>query len=318
MIKITLKDSLVAALGSLLIVPNTVLADEVDVYGKAEVQIAHTDTGEMRYANKGTQIDTPFSRIGIKGKRKLNEFFTAVFKYEVEVKGFEENDTDQPFSARNTYLGLNGSFGEVVVGRNDTRFKYSEGKLDNFNETQGDFAQVIAGQDRVGDTITYSSNYWNNAQFSVTYAPKDDAASTEAGFTATFIYGDRGLKNTPYYISLSHVDTLNNVIASRIVTVYKFEQLQLGALYQHSESVDGLKSGDGYVLSASYALDKWVPKVQLASDDSTIRQGTEATQWTAGVDYVFDKQTKAYFLYTDLDLEASTDTSVALGLKYNF
>ena len=315
MIKIIPTTSIFA---SLLIISQAVSADDVDVYGKAEVQIAQTDTGEMRYADKGAQIDAPFSRIGVKGSHKLNESLKAIFKYEVQVKGFEADNTTEPFTARNTYLGLKGAFGEVVVGRNDTRFKYSEGKLDSFNETQGDFAQVIAGQDRVGDTITYSSKYWNNAQFSVTYAPKDDATSTEAGYAATFIYGDRGLKNTPYYISLSRVDTLNKVIASRIVTVYKFEKLQLGALYQHSESVDGTKSGDGYVLSASYKLDKWVPKVQFATDDSTIRQSSEATQWTAGVDYVFDKQTKAYFLYTDLDLEASKDNSFAAGLKYNF
>ncbi|GHB59002.1 porin [Psychrosphaera saromensis] len=318
MIKITSKTSLFAALTSLLIIPKAALAEDYDVYGKVEVQIADTDTGEMRYAAEGTQIDAPFSRIGIKGERKLNEYFTAVFKYEVQVKGFESDDTTQPFSARNTYLGLKGAFGEVVVGRNDSRFKYSEGKLDNFNETQGDIAQIIAGQDRFGDTITYSSNYWNNAQFSVTYAPKDDATAEEAGFAATFIYGDRGLKKTPYYVSLSHVDSLNDVIASRIVAVYKFEQLKLGALYQHSESVDGTKSGDGYVLSASYAIDKWVPKVQLATDDSTIRQASEATQLSAGVDYLFDKQTSAYFLYTDLDLDAAADSSVALGLKYNF
>ena len=38
------------------------------VYGKAEVQIANTDTGTMRYADEGTQIEAPFSRIGIKGR----------------------------------------------------------------------------------------------------------------------------------------------------------------------------------------------------------------------------------------------------------
>jgi predicted porin len=324
MIKITSKTSLFAALTSLLIIPKAALAEDYDVYGKVEVQIADTDTGKMKYAAEGTQIDAPFSRIGIKGQRKLNDYFTAVFKYEVQVKGFESNDTAQPFSARNTYLGLKGAFGEVLVGRNDSRFKYSEGKLDNFNETQADMSQIIAGQDRIGDTITYSSNYWNNAQFSFTYAPKDDATAEKAGFAATFIYGDRSLKKTPYYVSLSHVDSLNDglgneiVVASRIVAVYKFEQLKLGALYQHSESVDGAKSGDGYVLSASYELDKWVPKVQFATDDSTLRQASEATQWSTGVDYLFDKQTRAYFLYTDLDLDATSDSSVALGLKYNF
>jgi len=160
--------SVLAALCSAATLPVTAFAADYTVYGKAEVQIANTDTGIMRYADEGTQIDAPFSRIGIKGDHKLNEYFTAVFKYEVQVKGFEHDDTNEPFAARNTYLGLKGAFGEVVVGRNDTRFKYSEGKLDNFNETQADISQVIAGQDRLGDTITYTSKYWHNAQFSFT------------------------------------------------------------------------------------------------------------------------------------------------------
>jgi len=318
MIKIAYTASWFTALTSALIVPNIALADDYDIYGKVEVQIANTDTGNMKYAKKGTQIDAPFSRIGIKGNHKLNEYFTALFKYEVQVKGFEGDDTAEPFTARNTYLGLKGAFGEVLVGRNDSRFKYSEGKLDNFNETQGDMAQVIAGQDRIGDSITYSSNYWNKAQLSVTYAPKDDAAANEAGYAVTFIYGDRGLKKSPYYLSLSHVDTLNNLVASRIAAVYQFEQLKLGALYQHSESVDGVKSGDGYVVSASYKIDNWVPKIQFATDDSTMRQTAKADQLSAGVDYIFDKKTSVYFLYTDLDVEGGDDSSVALGLKYSF
>jgi len=307
-----------ASLSCLATFSNTVLAVDYTVYGKAEVQIANTDTGTMRYADEGTQIEAPFSRIGINGDHKLNEYLSVVFKYEVQVKGFEEDDTQEPFTARNTYLGVKGAFGEVVVGRNDTRFKYSEGKVDNFNETQADISQVIAGQDRLGDTVSYTSNYWRNVQFSFTYAPKDDNKDNEAGFAATLIYGDRNLNNTPYYVSLSHVDSLNNITASRIAGVYKFKQLQLGALYQHSESVDGTKSGNGYVLSASYTFDKWVPKIQFAKDDSTLRQTSEATQWSTGLDYVFDKQTTAYLLYTDLNLKEQDDSSVALGLKYKF
>ncbi|HEA17358.1 hypothetical protein LCGC14_1473630 [marine sediment metagenome] len=296
----------------------SVHAAEYDIYGKAEVQIANTDNGTMRYAKKGTQIDAPFSRIGVKGQHALTDSLKAVFKYEVQVKGFEHDNTDEPFSARNTYLGLAGDFGEVVVGRNDTRFKYSEGKVDNFNETQADIAQLLPGQDRLGDTITYSSKSFAGAQLSLTYALQDDSANNEAGYAATLIYGDRGLKNKNYYVAISHIDSLNNINASRIVGAWQKNKLQLGAIYQHSESVDGTKSGNGYVLSASYSIDKWQPKLQFASDDSTIRQSTKGSQWTAGVDYLFDKQTTAYLFYTDLDLQQQTDSSLALGLKYKF
>jgi len=63
---------------------------------------------------------------------------------------------------------------------------------------------------------------------------------------------------------------------------------------------------------------KWLPKLQYVKDDSKIRHAEEGKQWTAGVDYVFDKQTTAYLFYTDLDLELESDNSVALGLKYKF
>ncbi|MFY8328276.1 porin [Pseudoalteromonas sp. ZZD1] len=291
---------------------------DYDIYGKAEVQIAKTDTGTMRYAQEGTQIDAPFSRIGVKGSHKLSESLSAIFKYEVQVKGFEHDNTSEPFSARNTYLGLKGSFGQVVFGRNDTRFKYSEGKVDNFNETQADIAQLLPGQDRLGDTLTYTSKSFSGAQLSFTYAPKDDSTNNEAGYAATLIYGDRGLKNKNYYVAISHVDSLNNINATRIAGVIKQVQWQFGAIYQRSESLDGSKSGNGYVLSASYKMGQWAPKVQFASDDSQLRHATDGSQWTGGVDYVFDKQTTAYLLYTNLDLDQQSDSSLALGLKYKF
>lgn len=295
-----------------------VFGADYDIYGKAEVQIARTDTGTMRYAQEGTQIDAPFSRIGVKGSHKLNESLSAIFKYEVQVKGFEHDNTSDPFSARNTYLGLKGKFGQVVIGRNDTRFKYSEGKVDNFNETQADIAQLLPGQDRLGDTLTYTSKPFSDAQLSLTYAPKDDSSNNEAGYAATITYGDRGLNNKGYYVAISHVNSLNNINATRIAAALKQSQWQFGAIYQHSESLDGSKSGNGYVVSASYKMGQWVPKVQFVSDDSQLRHSTDGTQWTGGVDYVFDKQTTAYLFYTDLDLDQHSDSSLSLGLKYKF
>lgn len=296
-------------------------AAEYDIYGKAEVQIAKTDNGSMRYAKEGTQIDAPFSRIGIKGNHGISDSLNVVFKYEVQVKGFENDDSVDPFRARNTYLGLSGSFGEVVVGRNDTRFKYSEGKVDNFNETQADIAQLLPGQSRIGDTITYTSKSFAGTQLSLTYAPEDDRASGKDGFAATILYGDRNLKSEHYYLALSHVDSLNDITATRVAAAWLIDNLQLGAIIQHSETAElGDKSGNGYVLSASYKLDKWLPKVQFARDNSGINHTDTNTgqQWTAGVDYLFDKQTTAYLFYTDLDLETKTDSSLALGLQYKF
>lgn len=315
----TASKSLVALAVASATLSASALATDYSIYGKAEVQIANTDKGVMRYTKEGTQIDAPFSRIGVKGTHGLSSDLKLVYKYEVQVKGFEHDDTTEPFSARNTYVGLEGKFGSVLVGRNDTRFKFSEGKIDQFNETQSDIAQVLAGQDRVGDSITYSSPKWNDFSFSLTYTPKDDASNDETGFAATAIYGDRALKNKDYYVALSHTDSIGNLVATRIALAYKWQKLQLGAIIQDSENLAKDKSGNGYVLSASYQLDdNWRPKLQFAKDSSGLRHNEDATQWTLGTDYIFDKQTNLYVMATQLDLETQDDTSIAVGLKYKF
>ncbi|WP_010605317.1 porin [Pseudoalteromonas maricaloris] len=315
----TASKSLVALAVASATLSASALATDYSIYGKAEVQIANTDKGVMRYTKEGTQIDAPFSRIGVKGTHGLSSDLKLVYKYEVQVKGFEHDDTTEPFSARNTYVGLEGKFGTVLVGRNDTRFKFSEGKIDQFNETQSDIAQVLAGQDRVGDSITYSSPKWNDFSFSLTYTPKDDASNDETGFAATAIYGDRALKNKDYYVALSHTDSIGNLVATRIALAYKWQKLQLGAIIQDSENLAKDKSGNGYVLSVSYQLDdNWRPKLQFAKDSSGLRHNEDATQWTLGTDYIFDKQTNLYVMATQLDLETQDDTSIAVGLKYKF
>ncbi|AXQ99742.1 porin [Pseudoalteromonas piscicida] len=315
----TASKSLVALAVASATLSASTLAADYSIYGKAEVQIANTDKGVMRYTKEGTQIDAPFSRIGVKGTHGLSSDLKLVYKYEVQVKGFEHDDTTEPFSARNTYVGLEGKFGTVLVGRNDTRFKFSEGKIDQFNETQSDIAQVLAGQDRVGDSVTYASPKWNGFSFSLTYTPKDDASNDETGFAATAIYGDRALKNKDYYVALSHTDSIGNLVATRIALAYKWQKLQLGAIIQDSENLAKDKSGNGYVLSVSYQLDdNWRPKLQFAKDSSGLRHSEDATQWTLGTDYIFDKQTNLYLMATQLDLETQDDTSIAVGLKYKF
>ncbi|WP_026111243.1 porin [Pseudoalteromonas ruthenica] len=294
-------------------------AGDYSIYGKAQVQLEHTDKGVMRYTDKGTHIDAPFSRIGVKGKHDISAQAQVVYKYEVQVKGFESDDTSEPFSARNTYLGVQSAYGKVLFGRNDSRFKYSEGKIDQFNETQSDIAQTIGGQDRIADSITYTSPKWGQWQWALTFAPKDDAKTEKNGVAALLSYGDRALKQTPYYLALSYTDALADIQALRVNAVYQWQRLQGGVLVQRSENLAGDKDGNSVLVSLRYyASDAWQPKLQYARDTSQLRHDSDSEQLSAGVDYVVDKQTSFYFLATKLELNQVSDTSTAIGLKYKF
>ncbi|MFT6898528.1 MAG: putative porin [Paraglaciecola sp.] len=298
------------------------LPEDISFYGKAEIQLNFTDKGKtsaqdgLRYVSEGTQIDSPFSRIGFKGSHKLSESLSGVFKFEYQVKGFDSS-TDT-LTARNTYIGLKGNFGEVVFGRNDTRFKASEGKFDLFNETVADIGQVLAGQDRLGDTLTYTSPRFSTVQVAFTAAPKDDSGASDNGYAWSVTAGDKTMKKSPYYAAYAGTQDLGGLTMQRILLNYRIEALTLGALLQQSETSDGSKDGNGYMLNAAYSTGNIVTKIQYASDDSKIRHSEESEQLTIGADYLFDKQTKIYVLYTHIDLETSNDNNLGFGLKYNF
>lgn len=298
----------------------TLPAPAVTLYGKAEVQLAYTDKGLMRYTREGTQLDMPFSRFGLRGEQVLNEHLTAFFTYEVDVRGFDQADTQTPFSARNTFIGIKGQFGQLIAGRNDTRLKTSEGGFDLYNETSGDIAQILPGQDRLGDSLTYLSPSFGNWSLSATYVLGQDneLQAGKDGVAISIGYGDRSLSTVPYYLTLTRAQSLNGLDATRLMWQQQFSGLVLGVLLQHSEESDGERSGTGGYVSAEYRFDHWRPKVQLGRDTTRLRQATAANHYTAGIDYVFNRQSKAYLYVTRLELTDSADTSLALGLQYRF
>ncbi|MCS4307900.1 putative porin [Rheinheimera pacifica] len=305
----------------------------VSFYGKAEVQLAHTDKGLLRYTEQGSQLDTPFSRFGLRGEQQLNEHITAFFTYEVDVRGFDEQNTQNPFAARNTFIGIKGNFGQLIGGRNDTRLKTSEGGIDLFNETSADIAQILPGQDRLGDSLTYISPQYNQWQLSVTYVLGQDNELQDGkdGGAISLSYGDSKLKQQPYFITLTQAHSLNGLNASRLMWQQQLANFTLGALLQYSKETYAQRSGTGGYISLQYTMGDWQPKLQLGRDTSQLRQQGRANHYTAGIDYLFNSQSKAYFFVTHLDITADSseadssmtdtsvaDTSVAVGLQYRF
>lgn len=98
----------------------------------------------------------------------------------------------------------------------------------------------------------------------------------------------------------------------------KLSDFTLGVLLQYSEEAEGERSGSGGYISVQYPFGNWVPKLQLGRDTSSLRQRSAANHYTAGVDYLFNSQSKAYVYLTQLVLTDATDTSIVAGLQYRF
>jgi predicted porin len=303
------------ALSVLAVLSAPVTAD-VTVYGKANVTIQNSDEGEGSF----TEIKSNASRFGLKGSEVISESsgLQVVYKLEWQVDMSDASKgSDNNLKSRNQYVGLKGGFGEVLVGRNDTAMKQSQGKIDLFNDLEGDIKSVFEGENRLGDSVTYKSPSFSNVQFIGSFIA-DDAPDADNGFSAAVTYGDKGLKKTPIYASVAMDTEVDGQDIVRGSIQGKVAGIKLGAMYQTQEHVDGSNGADGFLLNAAYGLNDYTFKAQyqtLSYDDGS----DDKVATSVGVDYKFNKNTKLFGFYTMQEKDATTDNNyLAVGLEYKF
>jgi len=311
-----------SALGCLLLLSHGAQAFEWDIYGKLDLQGLYVDKGLYRYSDQGLQIEAPFTRLGFKASQDLTDDLKLIMVYEWQVNGLDEANKDHKLGSRNTYIGVAGNWGELVFGKNDTRFKKSEGKIDLFNETLNDIAQLTSGQDRLENIVGYQSPVLNGFQFSATYqtGASDEVAG---GYDWMVSYGDAAFKTMPYYVAYSQTSELNNLDARRILINGKIAELNggkvsAGLLLQHSEHVTRGTEGDAIMAQLAYQLEELTYKLQWQRDDSKLRHSETGTLTTLGLDFAWNKELIIYTMVSALDFESENDSSAALGFKYNF
>ena len=287
---------------------------DVTVYGKANVSVQSSDEGE----GSVTELKSNTSRFGFKGGEKLDNNLEVFYRFEFQVditdadsKGDKDNIT-----ARNQYVGVKGNFGEVLIGRKDTVFKLSQGRVDLFNDVEGDIKNHLKGENRLGNSITYNSNSFNGFKVHGTFIAEDDAEG-ENGYSAALSYGDSKLKKSNIYGAISADSDVKGYDAVRLTVQGKVADVKLGAIYQTQERVDGSDKADGYVLSASYKMGANTLKAQYQVMD--FDQGDKIDGVSVGIDHTLNKVTKIYGFYTSFDGDNQVERDyLAVGFEYKF
>lgn len=163
----------------------------VEVYGKANVSIGMSDTGDGSFS----EVKSHASRLGFKGDYQLNDDLQVLYKLEWETDVDGDTGSKTSFEPRNQYVGLKGSFGEVLLGKNDTILKQSQGGVDVFNDDDGDIKKLFKGENRLNSTLTYKSPKFNGFQVGGTYITEGSADGTD-GISLAVFYGDKSLKKS--------------------------------------------------------------------------------------------------------------------------
>ena len=312
-----------AAVGIAIAASGQAAAFDWDFYGKLELQGLYTENDLYRYADQGWQIESPFSRLGVKAKHSFHDELTLVSVFEYQVNGLDQANKDDRFGMRNAYIGFSGkSWGELVFGKNDTRFKKSEGKIDLFNETLNDMAQLTPGQDRLENVVVYTSPSFAGFQMAATYQT-GASDETAGGYDWTLSYGDAAFKTSSYYVAYGQTHELNNLDAQRVLVHAKLTELAGGVvsgglMYQHSEHQTRPLKGDALLAELAYDRNNFIYKLQWQKDDSKTRHSEEGKMWSAGLEYGYSKELAIYTMISQFDLQTQDDNSAALGVRYTF
>lgn len=304
------KNTLAIAVSSIIALPT--FAANVDIYGRADLSVQKSDEGEGSF----TEVKSNASRIGLKGTHELDDGLFVIYKAEFQVDLDGDSEKGDSITDRNQYVGLKGAFGEVLLGKNDTMLKQSQGKVDLFSDLNGDIKNLWKGENRMADTVSYKSPKFNDFRIGVTYIAEDEI-DAEDGVSVAVFYGDKKLKKSKVYASIAVDSEVKGYDITRATIQSKISGITLGAIYHTQEKVDGSGEMDGFLVSAKYKIDKVTLKGQYQTADYD--GGDSKSGVTVGADYPLAKSTKLYAFYTSFDMDSGADEDyLAAGIQYKF
>ncbi len=294
----------------------------IDFYGKLNLSIEAVDEAGENF----NELKSNASRVGVKGKYKLETDYALTAIYRLEWQVNVNDDDKDSLTARNQWVGLQGGFGEFTVGRSDTTLKVSQGKFDLFNDYEGDLKNLFIGENRITDSLTYKSPSYKNVRFLASYILSKDT-DLDNPYSVAVQFGDGSLKKTNFFVSLAHDENMQGKSAiyqtTRLVGMYKFGDFRVGGILTESEVSEGAYSGaseNGYAVNASYKIGKVLAKVQY-------QEFAGADAINIGADYKLGKNTKVFAWYTDREglsfdedtiKKATEGTYFAIGMEQKF
>ncbi|QFY88785.1 porin [Magnetovirga frankeli] len=294
------------------------LAQDITIYGQMHASLDYVDSDATVDGNDwatGNHAGARASRLGVKGSEDLGNGLKAIFKIESAVGG--------NVGSRNTYVGLSGDWGTMLMGRHDTPYKISSGSLDLFGDTLAD-ATIVIGEnldanrfdERVPQTVAYISPNMNGLTVAAAWVQHlvDEPVVFGNTLETNAVSLAAMYSNGPLFASLAYEDHENaanggivgadNADAWKLGLGYKANGFSVGLIYEEIDDAANARDAENMIVNASYAMGNNVFKVQFGNhDDEALAEDFD--YWAIGMDHNLSKRTKVYALYTDLDNEAN-------------
>jgi len=351
------KTILAAAVAAAVMAAPMTAAANVVIYGKIHASLDYSDLGDnflydaafpgagisaaVNAAAGGDswQVTDRTSRLGFKGSEDLGNGLKAIWKVEI---GYDLDNGGWNQAGRNSYIGLAGDWGTVLIGKHDTPLKISTGRLDVFADTMADYNTTLGFVDRRPDNvIAYISPNWNGFTFAVAGVAGEQLNNNDGGYSIAAMYFNNG-----FYASLAWED-VTDLGATDVGMPIPLEGWMAGNLGFRSTENEILRVGLGYIMNAftvgfvyerqessnewgafapaipftDTTTDKWMLSGAYDFGNNTVKAmvgqydfdtnffnvagadlNDKATAWAIGLDHKLSVRTKVYALYADSEL----------------
>jgi predicted porin len=170
----------------------------VTIYGHFDLSL---DAFNPSVYDQGTKfgVSSNGSYFGIRARHNLTPYgfdgYSIVAQVEAQIDAASAPTERAAFGTRDTYLGVEGPWGAIKMGKTDTPYKKATAAFDPFANTLGDYNAIMGntGGDnraefdwRMNHSIWYESPIWNGFQFSALASPGQNYAQDNSDYS----YGD--------------------------------------------------------------------------------------------------------------------------------
>lgn len=295
------------------VLPAFANAEKVEVelpefYGKINVSVQNTQEGD----DSISEVVSNASRLGVKGKIELNHGLQGIYQAEYQFAADDGDNGGQTFSQRNTFAGIKGGFGQVIVGNFDTPLKKAQKKIDLFSDLEGDIKSAITNSDnRTDNSVQYNTPNLAGFVATVSHVASEDETVND-GTSSSLTYSYDSLYAAIAYDTDVEADGID---VTRVVAQYSIAGFTLGGLWE-TEAQNG-ENNDGWVYSAAYNVTSDI-KLKAQYGESDIVKDNAKT-YSLGADYKLAKAAKVYAFVTDEEFgDNSSNEYYGMGLEYKF
>lgn len=301
------------------------------IYGRVNISYERittkdsSDTASQPNESNWDLVDNS-SRVGFRGRKELTPGLFGHFQIESRVRLDQGGDT---FSSRDSYAGLEGSFGNVRLGRTIGPVYYATyDYISMHNHDTGTSADallaptIFGNQGFMNNTLWYTSPKFGAFSVDFAYSLLAGAGQTPrvAGMSQQNYLGVVGAYDQgPMHLAASYAQTKNQTDldpgagtsgsddkAYTIGGLYDFKRFVIGALFERAESklLTGDVNRNYWRISAMMPVGKHEFHINFGAVNGRLDAdlGSDgAKQYTLAYNYNITKETKVYAFYTTVD-----------------